>query len=173
MRNKFNLEIELYKGNILNIDCDAVVNAANEHLLAGGGVCGAIFAAAGLDELQNACNKIGYCPTGSAVITAGFKLKQKYIIHAVGPIYNGDRSSVYLKQVYLSVLKLADQYKLNSIAIPSISTGIYGYPKKEAAGIAIDVIDEYKPKYLKNIYLACYDDETYNIYKNLMEKGRI
>ena len=170
MINKYDLNIELYKGNILDVDCDAIVNAANSSLLPGGGVCGAIFKKAGYNELNEACKRIGHCPTGSAVITDSFKLKQRYIIHAVGPIYNGDESRVYLKAVYEAILKLADEYKLESIAIPSISTGIFGYPKDEASRIALGVINKYNTKRLKKVYLVCFDNETYSLYKNLIEE---
>lgn len=131
--------ISIKKINITDLDTDAVVNAANSHLQAGSGVCGAIFSAAGYAQLQNACNRIGHCPTGSAVITPGFNLKAKYIIHAVGPVYsNGKRGEPQLLySAYQKSLELAASSGCKSIGFPLISAGIYGYPKGEAWRIAL------------------------------------
>lgn len=161
------MKIKIEIGNIVNYEVDAIVNAANSRLMAGGGVCGAIFRAAGYEQLSKECRSIGYCPTGSAVITNGYNLKAKYVIHAVGPIYKDDTSAKDLKNVYKSVLEIADNNHLKSIAIPSISTGIYGYPKDKAAVIAINTIKEYKNKNIEEIILVCFDEETFNIYKEL------
>ena len=137
-------QIKLEFGDITKSKDDAIVNAANEDLYAGGGVCGAIFAAAGYDELSKACDEIGYCPTGKAVITKGFKLPAKYIIHAVGPVYfNDDVSTPLLKSAYQSSLEVASSHQLHSISFPAISAGIYGYPFKKAAKVALSAVKEY------------------------------
>ncbi len=126
--------IEIRKTDITELSTDAVVNAANECLSAGGGVCGAIFRAAGYDELQKACQAIGRCETGNAVITPGFGCKSKYIIHAVGPVWTGGKNGEpeLLRSAYTNALKLAVENKCVSVAFPLISSGIYGYPESEA-----------------------------------------
>ena len=131
--------IEIKKASIIALNTDAIVNAANESLRAGGGVCGAIFNAAGYEPLQAVCESIGHCATGSAVLTPGFNLKAKYIIHAVGPIWNGGSSheAELLYGAYEESLELAKKNGCTSIAFPLISSGIYGYPKDEAWEIAV------------------------------------
>ncbi len=128
------VEIEIRKCSIVDLKTDAIVNAANEALREGSGVCGAIFAAAGSRELQKACDVYGYCPTGDAVITPGFRLKAKYVIHAVGPRYldgkHGEKE--LLKSAYKKSLKLAVENGCRSIGFPLISAGIFGYPVDEA-----------------------------------------
>ncbi|KAG9396918.1 Macro domain [Carpediemonas membranifera] len=117
-------------------DVDAIVNAANTRLLAGGGVCGAIFQAAGRRVLQEECNQIGFCPVGSAVITSGVNLPMR-IIHAVGP---SDGSPAMLEKAYKSIMDLCKKENVRSVAIPCISTGIFGFDNKKAARIAIETI---------------------------------
>lgn len=131
--------ISIIRAGITDVETDAMVNAANEGLLAGGGVCGAIFRAAGYNELQAACDEYGHCDTGSAVITPGFASKAKYIIHAVGPIYRGGTSgeAKELYSAYQSALELAMNNKCYTISFPLISAGIYGYPMEEAWEVAI------------------------------------
>lgn len=126
--------ISIVKADITSLDTDAIVNAANNHLSAGGGVCGAIFSAAGYAELKSACDKIGFCNTGSAVITPGFALKAKYVIHAVGPIWRGgdQDEEKLLYSTYYESLKVAKENGCESIAFPLVSAGIYGYPQKAA-----------------------------------------
>ena len=126
--------ISIQKISITKLSTDAIVNAANSELWEGGGVCGAIFRAAGADELQDACNKIGGCKTGDAVITPGFRLPAKHVIHAVGPIWNGGRRGEpeLLYSAYKRSLEVAKENGLHSIAFPLISAGIYGYPHEEA-----------------------------------------
>jgi len=126
--------IRIEKISITELGTDAIVNAANEHLLAGGGVCGAIFRAAGYNELQEACNRIGHCNTGDAVITPGFQLKAKYVIHAVGPVWYGGLNNEPddLYNAYRNSLKRAVEAGCRSIAFPLISAGIYGYPMQQA-----------------------------------------
>lgn len=132
-------------GDITLMESDAIVNAANTELLAGGGVCGAIFRAAGHAELQKACNALSPIRTGEAVITPGFRLKAKYIIHTAGPVYNGGRygEEELLRSCYRSSLKIAQEHGLKSIAFPLISAGIYGYPYEEALKIAREELEAF------------------------------
>jgi O-acetyl-ADP-ribose deacetylase (regulator of RNase III) len=136
--------IRIVQGNIVSQDVDAIVNAANSELKRGGGVCGAIFAAAG-PELETACDAIGGCPTGEARITPGFRLKARHIIHAVGPIYRNGTSgeATLLEGAYRSSLELCAGHQCRSVAFPAISTGIYGYPKEEAAATAIRTVSDW------------------------------
>lgn len=134
--------------SITELSTDAIVNAANEHLQAGGGVCGAIFSAAGYDKLQAACDVFKHCDTGSAVITSGFDLKAKYIIHAVGPIWrggqNGEPQALY--NAYKRSLELATENGCRSIGFPLISAGIYGYPLEDAWRQAIQACKDFEKK---------------------------
>ena len=136
--------LELIEGDITEQETDAVVNAANSSLLGGGGVDGAIHRAGGPKILEE-CRKLGGCPTGEARITTGGNLKAKYVIHTVGPIYSGgkQREAELLASAYKNSLSLASQYKLKSVAFPSISTGAYGYPVNEAAKVAIKTVINY------------------------------
>ena len=140
--------ISIKKISITDLFTDAIVNAANEGLWAGGGVCGAIFRAAGHDKLQAACNAIGHCDTGSAVITPGFDLKSKYIIHAVGPVWRGGESKEpqLLYGAYKRSLELAVENGCHSIGFPLISAGIFGYPKDKAWGVAIQACKDFFEK---------------------------
>lgn len=162
--------IHIEKISITKLKTDAVVNAANEELLAGGGVCGAIFGEAGYEKLSRACGKAGGCRTGSAVITGGFDLPAKYIIHAVGPIWNGgkDGEPELLYRAYQSSLELAMEYHCHSTGFPLISAGIYGYPPAGAWHQAViscrDFIRKY-PEYEMEIIFAVLDDE-------IMKMGR-
>lgn len=156
--------ISIQKISITKLDTDAIVNAANSRLQNGGGVCGAIFQAAGASELQAACNKIGRCDTGSAVITPGFNLPAKYVIHAVGPIWHGGayNEAQLLYSAYKQSLKVAKENGLHTVAFPLISAGIYGYPREEAWRKALqscnDFIDANKD-YEIDIIFAVLDDE--------------
>ena len=153
--------IEIRKIDITKLDADAIVNAANEGLWAGGGVCGAIFKAAGHEPLQAACQKLGHCDTGSAVITPGFKLKAKYIIHAVGPRWSGGSSDEpkLLYGAYRRALELAAENGCQSIGFPLISSGVFGYPADQAWRVALracaDFLDQAKPL---DIVFAVLDD---------------
>ena len=140
--------IKIQKISITDLDTDAIVNAANDGLLAGGGVCGAVFRAAGHDKLQDACDAIGHCDTGSAVITPGFDLKAKYIIHAVGPVWSGgnNKEPQMLYDAYCRSLDLAVENGCHSIGFPLISAGIFGYPKDKAWRIAIQACNEFFQK---------------------------
>jgi O-acetyl-ADP-ribose deacetylase len=135
--------IELIQGDIVDQDVDAIVNAANSSLLGGGGVDGAIHDAAG-SGLQAECRTLGGCPTGEARITQGYRLKARHVIHAVGPVYHGrPRDAELLASAYRSSLQLASQHGIKTIAFPSISTGIFGYPLDEAAPIALSTVVAY------------------------------
>ena len=140
--------IKILKTDITGLDTDAIVNAANEGLWAGGGVCGAIFRAAGHAKLQSACDAIGHCDTGSAVITPGFDLKAKYIIHAVGPVWqDGDHGEPQLLYgAYYRSLELATENGCHSIGFPLISSGIFGYPKDKAWRKAIQACNDFFKK---------------------------
>ena len=135
--------------SITDLDTDAIVNAANDGLWAGGGVCGAIFRAAGHAQLQEACGRIGHCDTGSAVITPGFNLKAKYIIHAVGPVWHGGshHESELLYGAYYRSLELAAENNCRSIGFPLISAGIFGYPLQGAWEVAIKACRDFLEKH--------------------------
>ena len=167
------MEIKFVKGDIALANTDAIVNAANRSLMPGTGVCGAIFEGAGIYRLEEECRKIGYCPTGSAVMTPGYKLMCKYVIHAVGPIYRGSPDDAkLLESAYVSSLELAKANNLKSIAFPAISTGVYGYPLEEATRIALKtMINCGKEKNsIDEIICYCYDDKTFNTYLKIYEE---
>lgn len=156
--------IEARKISITDLETDAIVNAANENLWAGGGVCGAIFRAAGIRELQAACDAIGHCDTGSAVITPGFNLKAKYVIHAVGPVwYGGDhREPQLLYGCYKKSLELARENDIHSIGFPLISAGIFGYPADKAWRKAVQACRDFiqgNPDYDIDIIFAVIGDD--------------
>ena len=137
-------EIEVHAGDITALEVDAIVNAANEQLAPGGGVCGAIHRAAG-PELAEACRAAGPCPTGAARITPGFALKARHVIHAVGPVWHGGEKGEdeLLAGAYRSSLDLARDHGLHSIAFPAISTGVYGCPLARATGIAVGTVRDW------------------------------
>jgi len=159
--------LELIPGDICHRRVDAIVNAANEQLSAGGGVCGAIHKAAG-PELSIACIAIGGCPTGESRITPGFKLAAKYVIHAVGPMWHSrSADAVQLESAYVSALTLASQHNCQSIAFPAISTGIFGYPLDEAAGIAIRTVAQYleHQTQITLVRFVFMNDETFEAFR--------
>lgn len=167
--------IELIKADITKQTTDAIVNAANTSLLGGGGVDGAIHRAGGkaiLDECIQIRNRQGGCKTGEAVITTGGNLPAKYVIHTVGPVWNGGNNNeeMLLASAYKNSLAIAAEHKLISIAFPNISTGIYHFPKQKAAEIAVNTVKQF----LKNnssitkVIFVCFDDENYEIYKGLL-----
>ncbi len=141
LEDSVNARVEIHNGDITALEVDAIVNAANERLAPGGGVCGAIHRVAG-PELAKACARVGGCPTGSARITEGYELKARHVIHAVGPVWQGgtEGEDDLLASAYRSSLDLAKRQGLASIAFPAISTGIYGYPLNRAAGIAVATV---------------------------------
>lgn len=158
-------KISVLRGSVVYADTDAIVNAANAQLAGGSGVCGAIFEKAGWGDMQQACDRIGGCPTGEAVSTPGFKLKAKYVIHAVGPIYAGrPRDAELLRSAYRSCLEEAEKLGLHSIGFCSISTGIYGYPLNEAVKIAADTLRTFPAKSLTDIRVYCYGEREYQAF---------
>lgn len=166
-----NPKITIVREDITKMKVDAIVNAANSKLAGGGGVDGAIHRAAG-PELIEDCKKLNGCPTGSAKITDAYNLPSKFIIHAVGPVWRGGNSNEaeLLKNCYLTSLEIAETNKLTSLAFPNISTGIYGFPKEEAAKIAVETVKEFLSQHSipQNVYFVCFDDENYGIYKRLL-----
>ena len=151
--------------DIVCMETDAIVNAANCTLRPGGGVCGAIFRAAGYDALEKACRCIGRCDTGCAVITPGFALKAPWIIHTVGPVWHvgGCGEEELLRSAYRSSLALAAERGLTSIAFPLISAGIFGYPKAEALRIARESIVSFLTEHEMDVYLVLYDNEALSL----------
>jgi len=166
--------IELVKTDITTLDIDAIVNAANQSLLGGGGVDGAIHRAAGPDLLAE-CRKIGGCPTGEAKITKGYNLKAKYVIHTVGPIWKSgtENETVLLRKAYTNSLSIANEHRIKTIAFPNISTGVYGFPKQLAAEIAIKITRAFieKNKYPQKVIFVCFDEENYNIYNAILKNN--
>ncbi|HKU67883.1 MAG TPA: macro domain-containing protein [Candidatus Baltobacteraceae bacterium] len=160
--------ISVVVGDITALAVDAIVNAANEQLARGGGVCGAIFRAAG-PQLDEACAAIGPCATGEARITPGFNARARWIVHAVGPVWRGgaDGEAHLLASAYRNALELAREAGAHSIALPAISTGIYGYPREQAAQIAIHTIQEWcKTQSLpRQIVFCCFTSEDATIYR--------
>jgi O-acetyl-ADP-ribose deacetylase len=154
--------------DITTLPVDAVVNAANESLLGGGGVDGAIHRAAG-PELLEACRAIGGCPTGEARLTPGFALPARYVIHTVGPVWHGGRNgeAELLASCYRSSLDLAAEHDLRSIAFPAISTGVYGYPADRAAALAVETVRTH-PAGPATVQLVAFDRRTLALYEALL-----
>ena len=150
---------------------DAIVNAANTDLAMGGGVCGAIFKAAGAQELQAACNQVAPIKTGEAAITPSFALPCKYVIHAVGPVYrhwNAQQSEALLRSAYTESLRLASKNHIQSIAFPLISSGIFGYPKDEALKVASSAITDYLQSSDIDVFLAVFDKTAFAVSEKLL-----
>ena len=168
--------VELLKSDITEMDVDAVVNAANTSLLGGGGVDGAIHRKGGpaiLEECKVIRARQGGCPPGEAVITTAGHMPAKHVIHTVGPIWSGGGSGErkILANAYKNSLKLATDNGLRTIAFPNISTGVYSFPKQEAAEIAISTVNEVlaQSPAIQKVYFVCFDDENFWIYQDLME----
>lgn len=161
-------QVEVLLGDITQQQVDAIVNAANDGLWAGGGVCGAIFAAAGGVELEASCRSIGGCPTGSAVVTPSHRLAERgiqHIIHAVGPVWDprrADECDQLLASAYRTSLHLAEELGLRSIAFPSLSTGIHCFPRERAAAIAVRETTSHVGG-LERIVLMAYDADSYGV----------
>lgn len=160
--------IKILQGDITTLAVDAIVNAANQGLLGGGGVDGAIHRAAG-PQLKHACQKLGGCPTGEARITPGFNLPAKWVIHTVGPVWRGGSNgeAALLESCYTECFKLALAHHIASVAFPAISTGVYGYPKRQAATIALSVMRRYQDKF-DTIIACCYSRQDNDIYLSLL-----
>ena len=159
------MPFRIVQNDIVKMEVDAVVNAANTSLQMGGGVCGAIFAAAGVEQLQAACDSFGGCPVGEAVITYGYNLPAQYIIHTVGPVWDGGDSNEanLLRKCYANSLTLAVQHDCQSIAFPLISSGIFGYPKDQALQIAVAAISEFLADHEIDVYLVVYDRKNFSL----------
>lgn len=153
------MPFQIVYGDITAMRTDAIVNAANTALRMGGGVCGAIFRGAGAEELQEACDALGGCPVGQAVMTKGFGLPAAYVIHTVGPIWQGggENEAALLRDCYWNSLVLAQKSGLKSIAFPLISSGIFGYPKEEALEIAQATIRSFLETGDMDVYLVLFD----------------
>ena len=160
--------------DITTLDSDAIVNAANESLAPGGGVCGAIHRAAG-PELAQACARIGRCPTGEARLTPGFRLPARFVIHAVGPVWQGGRSREpeLLASAYRSAMQLASDQGLRSIAFPAISTGIFGYPLERATDVAVGTVESEirAGMAIEEVVFACFSPEVLAAYRSAGVKG--
>lgn len=172
--------IRLIKGDITASETDAIVNAANSSLLGGGGVDGAIHRKGGpqiLEECIAIRNRQGGCKTGEAVYTSGGQLPCRYVIHTVGPIWNGGKKKEreLLKNCYHHSLQIANKLNVASIAFPNISTGIYHFPKQEAAEIAIHTVQEFlntENKTIQEVVFVCFDEDNYEIYETLIGKEK-
>lgn len=162
------MTVEAIRGDITAEPVDAIVNAANGALRRGGGVCGAIFAAAG-PELEAACAAIGHCETGDAVVTPGFELPARFVVHTVGPVWHGgDRDEpALLASCYRRSIEVAAGAGARSIAFPAISTGIFGYPTRPAAEIAVATVTEHGDA-LEQIRLVAFDAHTHDLYRELL-----
>lgn len=164
--------LALLQGNIVEVQADAIVNAANSGLAGGGGVDGAIHRAGG-PTIMEACRKIGGCPTGSAVATTAGQLKAQHVFHAVGPIYRYESEPQrLLASAYQACLDLAEQYQHQSIAFPSLSTGAYGYPERLAAPIALRTVIEHikKPTSLRQVTFVLFGSKTFNAYEQALQQ---
>lgn len=165
------MPFSIVRQDITKMKADAIVNAANTALQMGGGVCGAIFKAAGAEKLQQACDKVSPIKTGEAAITPGFQLPAKYVIHAAGPVYNSknkEKCATLLRSAYTNSLALALENKCESIAFPLISSGIYGYPKDEALREATTAITVFLAEHEMDVYLAVFDKASFIVSKELM-----
>ena len=159
------MNIEVWTGDITKLAVDAIVNAANERLLGGGGVDGAIHRAAG-PRLLDECRVIGGCLTGEAVITGGYRLPAKRVIHTVGPVWRGGEQGepALLRACYRNCMALAESEGLATIAFPAISTGVYGYPLRQAAEIAVSEIRSTSAKVVRSVIFACFDEASTAVY---------
>ncbi|HEX2629713.1 MAG TPA: O-acetyl-ADP-ribose deacetylase [Chitinophagaceae bacterium] len=172
-----NERIQLLRGDITRQTTDAIVNAANSSLMGGGGVDGAIHRAGGpaiLEECRKIVARQGSCKTGQAVITTAGNLPSKFVIHTVGPVWNGGKKKEpqLLADCYRNSLQLAIEYYVGSISFPNISTGIYGYPKKEAAAVAVETVKIFLSTntILNTVAFVCFDEENYLLYQSLLKE---
>ncbi|HWR60945.1 MAG TPA: O-acetyl-ADP-ribose deacetylase, partial [Clostridia bacterium] len=167
--------IELIKGDITALEVDAIVNAANSSLLGGGGVDGAIHKAGGrqiLEECIAIRNQQGGCRTGEAVITGGGLLRARYVIHTVGPVWQGGShdEDQLLSNCYTNSLRLAEENNIRTVAFPNISTGVYGFPRERASKIAVRTVADYlgSSEAIDKVIFVCFDEENYRLYSKLL-----
>ena len=171
MKKEILEKIEIQRGDITQLNVDAIVNAANTKLLGGGGVDGAIHRAAGPQLIQE-CRTIGGCPTGEARITGGYNLPARHVIHTVGPVYSGKlRDSQLLTGCYQNSLKLAVETDLKTIAFPAISCGVYGYPIKDACKIAVDTSIDFLSRHpsLEKIIFIQFSENDFEVYETYLK----
>lgn len=168
-----NNRIQIIQADITELQVDAVVNAANSGLRGGAGVDGAIHRAGG-PIIMEECRKIGGCPTGEAVVTSGGKLKAKWVIHAVGPVWSGGQhqEDKLLADAYRNSLIRAKEHQAKTVAFPNISTGIYGFPKERAAEIAYKTVSDFlsRDESIESVIFCCYDRDNYNLYSQLLQR---
>jgi O-acetyl-ADP-ribose deacetylase (regulator of RNase III) len=167
------MQIEAIKADITTLNTEVIVNAANNSLLGGGGVDGAIHTAAGPGLLRE-CSALGGCPTGEARLTAGHDLQARYVIHAVGPVWHGgtENEAEQLASCYRNCMRLAAEKEVSSIAFPAISTGIFGYPADQAAAIAVRevlAVDDTANNTFTRIIFCCFNNEALQIYRTLLQ----
>ena len=165
------MQIDVTTGDIATMQVDAIVNAANHLLAGGGGVDGAIHRAAGADRLRAACRALGECPPGHAVVTEGFALPARFIIHTVGPVWHGGRvgEAGILASCYRSALAVADEIGARSVAFPAISTGLYGYPPDEAAAVAVTTVGAAATD-VSLVRFIAFDAPTHQLYASLLAR---
>ncbi|MFZ5572971.1 MAG: O-acetyl-ADP-ribose deacetylase [Thermodesulfobacteriota bacterium] len=167
--------IEIVQGDITRMAVDAIVNAANNSLLGGGGVDGAIHRAAGPALLEE-CRSIGGCPTGEARITGGYRLPATYVIHTVGPVYNrlkAEECARLLTACYVNCLRLADENGIKTIAFPAVSCGVYGYPIEDAARIAMDAVHRHlvSSAGIQRVFFVLFSESHYQVYRQCLERS--
>ncbi|WOD65664.1 macro domain-containing protein (plasmid) [Niallia taxi] len=165
------MPLEIVRQDLTKMKVDAIVNPTNTELKIGGGVSGAIFQAAGVVELKQAFDDVGGCPVGQAIITNGFRLPSKYIIHTAGPVWKGGsyREAELLKNSYAHSLELAEKYQCESVAFPLISAGFSGYPKEEALQIAVSTISEFLVNHEMHVYLVVFDKTSFGLSQHLFQ----
>lgn len=165
------MPLQIVRENIVHMHTDAIVNAANRYLRPGGGVCGSIFDVAGYDDMRRACEALGYCAPGGAVLTPGFRLPAKYVIHAVGPVWQGGAQGEeqQLRSCYRNALALAREQGLDSIAFPLISSGIFGYPKAEALAVAVSEISSFLTREEMLVYIVVYDARSFELSRQVFD----